>query len=73
MPTKREQYFLKTPTTNLSPFRLLDIKTFLVVASLDRRSTEEQEMNRFVVVGLVSDDTRSYKLMKLPFFGTTCY
>ena len=49
----------------------LDFETYHAVVSLDRRSTEEQEQNRFVVVTLVKPDD-SHKLVKLPFPGTTC-
>ena len=50
---------------------ILNYRIYHAVLSLDRRSAEEQEANRFVVAVLVKSDN-SHKLVKLTFSGTTC-
>ena len=51
---------------------VLDFPTYNAVVSLDRRSTEEQKANRFVVVALVERDGRTHKFVKFQFPGITC-
>ena len=51
---------------------VIDFETYYAVVSIDRRSSEEQDLNRFVTVALVKPDMRTHKLVRLPFSGTTC-
>ena len=51
---------------------ILDFKSYYAAVSLDRRSSEEQESNRFVIVALVASDGRTHEFVKIPFPGTTC-
>ena len=50
---------------------VLDFPAYKAIVSLDRRSTEEQESNRFVVFALVASDN-THKFVKFQFSGTTC-
>ena len=51
---------------------VLDFETYHAVVSIDRRNSEEQVLNRFVIVALVKDDARTHILARLPFPGTSC-
>ena len=51
---------------------VLNIETYYAIVSVDRRSQQDQETNKFIVLGLKSNDLRSYKLAKLNFVEDKC-
>ena len=49
----------------------IDSESHNSIVSLDRRSSIEQAMNRFLVLVLIKPDQMNHELMKIPFLGTT--
>jgi hypothetical protein len=63
--------------SNKKPFEkkqevVIDFESYNAIVSLERRSSEEQENNRFIVFSLKKPGEDSHKLVKVPFQGNTC-
>ena len=63
--------------SNKKPFEkkqevVIDFESYYAIVSLERRSSEEQDSNKFIVIALIKDDLRNHKLVKVSFQGTTC-
>ena len=63
--------------SNKKPFEkrqevVIDFESYNAILSLERRSSEDQDSNRFIVFALIKPDDDSHKLFKVQFQGITC-
>ena len=64
--------FFNDKTFEIMQDIVLDIQTYYAIVSVDRRSQQDQETNRFIVLDLVCNDLISNKLAKLNFKENKC-
>ena len=65
--------------SNKKPFEkkqeiVIDFESYNAIVSLERRSSDEQDINRFIVFALVKPGSglRNHKLVKVSFQSNTC-